>query len=259
METDFRQYTPRSPLADFVEFFWSYAHYAQPHAQERLLPTGSMNLVVTVEDGGRASAIVSGAHSRFFLLDTLKPFSAIGVGFKAGGGFPFFGLPAGELHNLVVPLDALLGFEARDLCDQLLEARTTIARFQVLERFLLARLNQETSRTRAIRYALSTFSGEGRVPQVAAVAEQVGWTATKLIANFRGEVGLAPKAYCRVARFRNVLASLDGAEDVDWTDIALSCGYFDQPHFVHDFKEFAGVTPSEYLRDRVSTNHVRVR
>jgi AraC-like DNA-binding protein len=259
MDIGFRRYAPRDPLARYVQFLWSYEHYAQPHARERLLPTGTMNLVVTIDSHGVARAMVSGAHSRYFLLDTSKPFSAVAVSFKAGGGYPFFGLPAGELQNLIVPLDALVGVEARDLCDGLTEAATTLARFRVLERFLLERLDDTIGPSAAVRYALAAFSGAGRVPQVAAIAEYVGWTATKLIGKFRAEVGLAPKAFCRVARFGNVLAALDGGHDVDWIEIALTCGYFDQPHFVHDFKEFSGVTPSEYLRERVSTNHVRVR
>jgi AraC-like DNA-binding protein len=140
-----------------------------------------------------------------------------------------------------------------------MDARTTAARFLELERFLLARLAASEGRSGGIRYALNAFTGAGRVPKVATIAEQVGWTAGKLIAKFRGEVGLTPKAFCRVARFGKVLAALDGEADVDWCDVALACGYFDQPHFVHDFKEFSGVTPSEYLSERVSTNHVRVR
>ena len=259
LEAGFRHYTPRRPLADYVIGFWSYGHYAQPHPLERLLPTGTMNLVVSIEGNGRADVTISGAHSRYTLLDTSKPFSVIAASFKAGGGFPFFGLPADELQNLNVPLDAVLGLEACGFRDRLMEAPTTLARFHILERFLLARLKEHGGQSAAVRHALRAFHGAGRVPRVASVAKHVGWAATKFIATFRNEVGLAPKAYCRVARFRNVIATLEGRKDVDWSDVALSCGYFDQSHFVHDFKEFSGVTPSEYLRERVSANHVRVR
>ena len=223
------------------------------------MPTGTMNLVLHTDDGGHATVTLSGAHSMHFLLDTSNPFSVVAVSFKPGGGFPFFGVPADAVANSSVPLDALLGLEAFDLRDRLMEARTSLDRFQALQRFLLGRLGVHAGRSAAVRYALRRFHDEDRVPRVAHIAEQVGWTAKKLIATFRREVGLAPKAYCRLARFRNVLATLEQDDDVDWSDVALACGYFDQPHFNHDFKEFSGFSPSEYLRERVSTNHVRIR
>jgi len=259
VEAGFRHYTLREPLSDYLVGLWSYGHYAQPHRLERLLPTGTMTLALTVDLGGCASATVSGARSTSFLLDTSKPFSVIAASFKPGGGFPFFGRPADELKNLTVPLDALVGAAARDLCDRVLHARSALARFMVLEHFLLTRLEEHTGRSAAVRYALRAFHASSRLPRIASIVDDIGWSTTRFIATFRHEVGLAPKVYCRVARFRRVVASLDGNEDVDWADVALSCGYFDQPHFVHDFKEFAGVTPSKYLNERVSTNHVRVR
>jgi AraC-like DNA-binding protein len=259
MEPGFRHYAVRSPLSDYLVGLWSYGHYAQPHRLERLLPTGTMTLAITIEPTGSVTATVAGARSSYFLLDTSKPFSVIAASFRAGGGFPFFGRPADELNNLAVPLEVLVGREASDLVDRLLEARSTSARFLTLEQFLLARLAEHTGRSAAVRYALRAFDGSSRVPRVASIVDEIGWSASRFIATFRGEVGLTPKVYSRVARFRRVVASLERMQDVDWADIALSCGYFDQPHFVHDFKEFAGVTPSEYLAERVSTNHVRVR
>src|SRR5689334_17071197 len=147
MEPGFRHYALRSPLCDYLVGLWSYGHYAQPHRLERLLPTGTMTLAVTIDAGGSAAATVAGARSTYFLLDTSRPFSVIGASFKAGGGFPFFGRPADELNNLAVPLEVLVGRAASDLVDRLLEARSTLERFQVLEQFLLGRLAEHTGRS----------------------------------------------------------------------------------------------------------------
>jgi AraC-like DNA-binding protein len=192
-------------------------------------------------------------------LDTSRPFSVIAASFSVGGGFPFFGMPAGELQNSSVPLELLPGFDAARLSERLLEAQTGLDRFRVLEAFLLGRLKEHTGRSPAIRYAVNAFDRPSPLPKVGAVAEQLGWTSKRLVARFRAEVGLPPKVYSRVARFRKAVAALEDCSDVDWTDVALSCGYFDQAHFSHDFREFSGVTPSSYLRDRASTNHVPVR
>jgi AraC-like DNA-binding protein len=71
-------------------------------------------------------------------------------------------------------------------------------------------------------------------------------------------VGLTPKVFARLARFRHAMRRIHTATEVDWTDIALASGYFDQPHFIRDFREFSGVSPSAYLRYRTAYNHVRI-
>jgi AraC-like DNA-binding protein len=79
----------------------------------------------------------------------------------------------------------------------------------------------------------------------------------RFIELFRHEVGMTPKLFCRVERFQGVIRNLERARDVDWVDVALSYGYSDQSHFNHDFREFSGVRPSDYLSLRLSQNHIR--
>ena len=82
----------------------------------------------------------------------------------------------------------------------------------------------------------------------------------RFIEIFRNEVGVTPKAFSRLRRFQHVLGAVEHLTDVDWTDVAVECGYFDQAHFIHDFREFAGVTPSLYLPlPRVAESHRRSR
>ena len=258
MHLGFGRYSPRAPLSDYVDFLWIYMAYTAVHQLERVLPTGTMGLVIRL-DSDCSSAIVAGARSKSFVLDTSRSFSVIAASFKPGGAFPFFGVPAGELHNLSVPLDTLWGIETHWLREELLEAQTITTRFRILERFLLRRLQDHGGgRSPAVHYAVNRFQRSGGVPRIAAVAERIGWTPAKFIDRFRDEVGMAPKTFCRVARFQSVLRTLDGRSEVDWADVALSCGYFDQAHFGHDFRELSGTTPSEYLRRRTSTNHIRL-
>jgi AraC-like DNA-binding protein len=109
-----------------------------------------------------------------------------------------------------------------------------------------------------VRYALNEFGRTSHARSVAEVTECVGLSARRFIELFRNQVGLAPKVFCRIRRFQKVLRTVEKQGDVDWTAVALSCGYFDQAHFIHDFRAFSGINPSTYLRQRTSRNHVSV-
>lgn len=247
----------RPPLSNYADLLWLAEGYIQPHSRERLLPTGNMDMVLSL-DAGRGADTVSGAQSRFMLLDTSHPLSLIGVRFRPGGGFPFFGVPAGALQNLSVPLETLWGSQAGELREQLLEATTPAARFDILERVLLQRLRTSRSHSPVVRYAIGRFRDPTQATSVAAVVERTGFSQRHFIATFRDEVGLTPKLFARITRFRRVIDRLQGSRQIHWSELALECGYFDQAHFIHDFRDFAGISPSAYLQHRMSSNHVRI-
>jgi hypothetical protein len=90
---------PVSPLlAQFVDCLWIQRDYSQPHARERVLPTGTANLVFALESASQARSSLVGPRSTYIELDTSKPFSAIGVHFKPAGASPFFGVPTSDLQ-----------------------------------------------------------------------------------------------------------------------------------------------------------------
>jgi AraC-like DNA-binding protein len=248
----------RPPLSRFVDFCWLTEGYVQPHAAERVLPTGCADLILSLDEHA-GSDVIAGPRSSAIVIDTSRSLSFIGVRFKPGGAFPFLGLPVGELQDHGVEPAFLWGAKARTLREQLLHSPSPEARFGILERFLLARLHEARERHPAVQYAISTIGASEGATSVASIVEHTGLSARRFIAAFRDEVGLAPKVFCRLTRFRRAITQLREVSSVDWADIALDCGYFDQAHFIHDFRAFAGVTPVTYLRHRTSSiNHVRV-
>src|SRR5579859_348489 len=121
--TIYHSYIPQSPLATFVDAFWLYEGSAPAHAKERILPHGSMQLIINLREdmigvydrqrdnhlqrfGG---CLISGAYSEFSVIDTASLVSVMGASFKPDGAFPFLKLPAGELHNMDVSLETLWG------------------------------------------------------------------------------------------------------------------------------------------------------
>jgi AraC-like DNA-binding protein len=246
---------PGPLLSRFVDFLWTYDGYLPPSAQERLLPTGTMELVFR-RDADEGVCGVAGPRSEFLTIETSRPFSVIAVHFRPGGGFPFFGVPSAELHNCNLTLDLVWGHEAGRVSDRLWEATSPEQRFQILEHALLTRARGSLNRHPAVGYALRVFDGSNGTCPVSDVIQQTGLSSRRFVELFQSEVGLSPKAFCRIRRFNEVLRRIEQRTDVEWADVALACGYFDQAHFNHDFRAFAGVTPSSYLRDRLSRTHV---
>lgn len=267
----YHTYIPAPPLSEFVDLFWSYEGHEQPHPRERLLPTGTVELVIDLreeelriyegQNPGRSesfrTAVICGAHSEPFVIDTAGQKQVVGVHFKPGGAFPFLGLPATELRNAHVSLEALWGERAVELRDRLLEAGTPEAGFRLLERTLLTQNDRPLARHPAVAIALEEFLGALHTRKVSEVSTRVGLSQRRFIRVFSEEVGLTPKRFCRVRRFQEALRLIKGERRVEWAEIALSCGYFDQAHLIHDFRAFSGLTPTEYLALRTGhLNHV---
>jgi AraC-like DNA-binding protein len=150
-----------------------------------------------------------------------------------------------------------VGPPAFELRDRLLDARTWAARFHILESVLLAQLTGAPERHPAIAFALDAIRADAQMRTIGQLTERIGLSARRFIEVFRAEVGLTPKPFCRVRRFQRVLTLIERDEAIDWTGMALACGYYDQAHFINDFHAFAGVNPTGYLRVRgPHPNHV---
>jgi|SRR5665213_1640212 len=264
-------HVPRPPLSQFVNLLWLYEGYTQPHAKERILPTGEMQIVVNLledrtyiydrDDTDRCQtfrgSVVSGAHSEYQVISTAMQASVVGVHFRPGGAFPFLRMPAGELRDATVSLETLWGVAAVDLRDRLLEAPTPRARLEVLERVLLKDLARGFDAHDAVGFALRRFMAEPHAITIAGVSDQIGLSPKRFIQVFRDETGFTPKVFCRIRRFQQALDLMDGRKSVEWAEVALDCGYFDQAHFIHDFRAFSGISPTSYLANRTQhRNHV---
>jgi AraC-like DNA-binding protein len=236
------------------------------HTKERLLPNGEFAIIFNLVDEpmriydaqdltrcrSYGLAVLSGARANCFAIDTSQQERVIGIQFRPGGAFPFLGMPASEAEGASIALSDIWPNQAGRLREQLLSAGSAAAMLGVLEQFLLGRLTKAIHP--AVAYALRQFAYPDAAGNVGQVSEQVGLSSRRFTDLFHQQVGLTPKIFWRVHRFQKVLQRLHPAAKPDWAQLALSCGFYDQAHFVHEFQAFSGLTPTAYLA--ASTPHL---
>jgi AraC-like DNA-binding protein len=251
----YRTYSPGPPLADVVDYMWAL-HDVPVHSQERIVPSGTLELVVNLnEDALRiydprartwrqhTGTVVSGAYRRFFVIDTRDHASIVGVHFRPGAAWAVLGVPPGELADRHVDLEMLWGRSALELRERLCTAAATADRFAALDEALRSHLPAARPGHPAVPFALGQLARPGA--SVGEVAADVQLSRRRFIQVFTTEVGMTPKRLSRVFRFQRVSALARRTPAPDWGRLAVACGYFDQSHLIHDVGEFAGTSPSQ--------------
>lgn len=127
------------------------------------------------------------------------------------------------------------------LRERLAEAGAPEAKFRIFETVLLEHLAQ--SRDPAIAFAVSVLEGGVTVAQA---GSRLGLLPKTFVRRFRKQVGLPPKRFARVRRLQRIVGSVRGPLGVDWSMLAAEQGYTDQAHFIHDFRDLTGITPTAY-------------
>jgi AraC-like DNA-binding protein len=268
-------------LGGLIDYFWTL-NDAPAHAKECVLPNGTIELVFNLhEDEFRIhhptrsgaeparfrGGIVSGTYAGAFVVETRAHASIIGVHFQPGGAAAFLGVPAGALSDAHVELEALWGRRALELRERLCAAESPAERLRFLQQSLIERLSRSPdvyAHSPGVRgevaFALDRLGAPGVA--VGDVAEQVELSHRRFIELFTEQIGMTPKRYAMVRRFRRALHSAMNRAALGpppWAEIALDCGYFDQAHLCHDWVKFTGLSPVEFLRGRnvpVKEHHV---
>jgi AraC-like DNA-binding protein len=266
-----RKHRPGPPLSGLVDCLWYSEGAPQTHSKERLLPNGEPAIIFNLRDDPirlydaqnlckyetYGLAVLSGARSNCFVIDTLQQERVIGIQFLPGGAFPFFKMPASEAENISVDLADLWPGRTAEIREQLLAAPDPDSMLLRLERCLLEQFVRPPELHPAVAYAIDCFRRTPDSLKIAQVSGCIGLSSRRFIELFRRQIGLRPKAFCRVRRFQRVLYAVHRKREVDWAQVALDCGYYDQPHFIHDFQSFSGLTPTAYLASATPhLNHV---
>ena len=158
------------------------------------------------------------------------------------------GAPASALVGHVVALEDLWGPDAARLFDQLADARDMNAAAAALERAVSQRLATADAPNGALRFALEA-APRLQSAKVDAVASDLGVSARHLRRVFREALGVSPKAFARLERFRRALRVARENGRAGWADVAAGAGYYDQAHLIAEFRAIAGVTPSVLVRE----------
>lgn len=245
---------PGPPLDAHVETMTYFAGLDVAHAREKLIPDGAIELIVDLSDrpkklyaselGPAATdfrrAWISGMRRRPIVIEAQPQASLFVIRFRPGGAYAFLRHDAETLTDAVYSLDDVFG--ASSLRDRILEGATAAHKFAAAEAWLLARAVGRLHIDPTIHY-LAARLGRGRVRDL---VETTGFTERHILTLFRRHVGITPKQYARITRFRTLLRALNGPA-ADWARLALDYGYADQSHLTHEFRAMANLTPGAYL------------
>jgi AraC-like DNA-binding protein len=249
-----------SALRGIVTHIW-FADGKVAYGRDRILPRASSFLLINLGPpqymivAGKREARVPFGDIWFsgigdMPIDTEAPFGSriVGVAFTEIGAAAFLRIPQHLVANRTGSFEDLVGADARRLHQRLLNTPDSVDCLRLTESFLLGRIASGFNVHPLVNWAarlIATSSGRLRTGHL---VRESGISRKHLSRLFREHVGLLPTTLARIHRFQNALQSVATRGPVDWSEVALDAGYYDQPHMVNEFRELSGLTPLQLAR-----------
>jgi len=248
------QHQRQAPSVTFVPFVTHYWFVSwdlrgcQPQ-QQATLPHPNVQLVV--EQG---HARIYGVHSARFTRELAGQGQVFGIKFKAGGFYPFYRKPVANLHNQALDISDCFASGHQHLVEKIEAASDFAAMCQIAENFLLPYLPPVEPKLPFLDELLKDIEQDHSLIRVEDLIRHTGVDKRSLQRLFQVYVGASPKWVIQRYRLHQAVAQVQAGNTCSWSDLALELGYFDQAHFVRDFRTLVGMTPGEYEKSLQGTS-----
>jgi AraC-like DNA-binding protein len=260
---NYQVYTPSPELQPFVKCFWSLEDEAQPMpVKQRVIPDGCMEMLFHYgdlyrqyfEDGSfitQPRCFVFGQITSFIEIEPTGKSGIISARFAPDGLSPFLNIMVSELEDKAVSIAELFGEKGKSLEEKVLNAPDNAERIQLIETFLLSLLADPKTIDTLTKACVDVIvRSQGQIGMVE-LADKMNMHRRNIERKFTSAIGMSPKQLSRVVRLQATLKMLQEQNFTSLTSLAYENGYYDQAHFIKDFKEFTGMSPKSFYAENL--------
>lgn len=247
---NYQQILPTEPLRKYVRYFWTLEDDSIDFSCKtfKIMSDGLPGLIFQENpaaffdenDRPLPQAFLYGQTTRYTEHKAKQPFRNIGVYFQPTALKSIFGIDANELTNQHIDINELI---RTNITDQLLNTTTAEQRIKLLSSFLLQQADQRKAENEKVNFATDQLQKGVSLPTI---QNELNLSERSLERYFKQYIGISPKLYARINRFQSALENIRQSQFNKLTNIAYQNDYFDQSHFIREFKEFAGTSPKHF-------------
>jgi AraC-like DNA-binding protein len=255
----YQTFAPSLKLAPYVRFFWvlegdvirgdEFVHRSMADGCVEMVFHYRASFDELDADGNRTCSAISSIQAQstaFRRFSTNESFGIFGAYLYPYAIPRLFAYPASDFTNISPDLGSVFGNEGNVLEERISLACDNKARVEIANRFLEHKLSVSTRELPSIHRAIHSVLDRNGNVRISDLVRDHELSTRQFERKFKEFAGLNPKLYSRVVRFQAATQyKFAGVRHL--TDIAYACGYYDQSHFIHDFRQFSGYTPKEYF------------
>jgi AraC-like DNA-binding protein len=259
---NYQTFSPHPNLESIVKCYWTLEIPDQYSTQKQLiLPDGCVDMCFILgEDIKRYTQsdnfiiqpreMLLGQITEQFYIEPTGYVNTFAIRFYPYGFANFINLSLKALANKETPLSELFGKEVTEpLSKSIIQADTTDKRIEIIEHFLKNQLNKQVTIDKIVKSTIDIILQSKGSKSLNSILKDSLTKRRQLERNFTKQIGLSPKQLSKVIRLQATLQMLLNQTTESLGDIAYENEFYDQAHFIKDFKEFTGITPKDFLTD----------
>jgi len=260
---NYQTFEPSKNLNILIKCYWTLESPKEENPQKQIIvPDGCMEMIFHcgdlykqyIENGNsiiQPRCFVIGQLTQPLEIEPTGETSIFSVRFHPEGFFPFATIPIKKMENTAVSLEELFDKDGQEIEQKILDTSSTSERINLIETFLLNRLADTETIDRMIKSTVNTILTANGQLSIDELSKQIKINRRQLERKFSSAVGLSPKQLSKTVRLQATLKMLLTGQFTSLTALAYQGEYYDQAHFIKDFKEFTGLTPKEFYGNRL--------
>lgn len=260
---DYQTFEPHPDLSPIVKYYWTLeVPYDPQNEKQKIIPDGDIEMTFNLADNIKRytsdddfilnpSAAVMGQRTVSYYIEPIGNVESFAICFYPFGFANLIDIPLKELTDREAPLEELFGATlSRNLHRAIIDAQDTQERIKIIEEFLFNKLKEQKTTDTIVRTTIDAMLESKGASPIKEIIKNDKSKRRQLERKFSKLIGLSPKQLGKVIRMQAALQLMLNDTTENLTHVAYESGYYDQAHFIKDFKEFTEINPSSFLEDR---------